>query len=265
MTRTPRLASLLLAALLGLLTVALAAPEKAEAQNIKTKNKKKTKKKRRVKKKKQDPRGTGGFFRWNLGLGGCLDTTTRCSDDVESGFTPIDFTLGGRSENLAIGLHGRYQFLNYSSEFLERNSLDANKTESPAFWDISADLQFFPLTQGHLDPWVGLRLGFMGIYSPQFEKDEEEFDGGFGLGVLGGVDYFLGRNVALGVNAGWHSLYGVEERQSFWTFQGSLVFYWDVGPSSPSRSTPRSQPSTPEPAPVKTPTQPTKPKPRPRY
>ncbi len=268
MTRTPHLASLLIAALLGWVALSLAAPPEVEAQQIKTspKKKKTTKKKRRVK-KKTPPRGTGGYLRWSLGGGGCFDNSSLCTDDIQSSFTPLDLGLGLRLGGFGFGIHGRYQPLAYSSEFIDRNFQSADSAPTPAFWDISADLAFFPLNKGHIDPWIGARFGFMGLHTPEIGQ-EEAF--GFGLGVLGGVDFFLGRNVAVGANLGYHNLFASsedsEESHTFWTAQASLTFYWDLDGGSSSPSRPSSQPSSPapsQPRPVKPP--PKKPKVLPKY
>lgn len=196
---------------------------------------------------KRQPRGTGGYFRYGLGVGGCSDGSSLCPPEVLAGFSPLDIELGYRPGIIAMELAVNLQPLTFEESTGSVGDSDEDGTFDTGMWGIYGGLKIAPQLSGRFDPYLGLRVGYGQFTVPQLPGNKG--DEGLSLGVLGGFDYFLVKGVALGLSTGYYTIEGESERHAIWTARASIVMYFDFlsgssdsKSSSPPKKTPKRTP-----------------------
>lgn len=114
----------------------------------------------------------------------------------------------------------------------------ANLNEQNATWGgLLAGLKLFPSSSGRVDPYVGLRLGFGGLSYDNPPARASDPPAGFMAQLLGGVDFFVSKQVALGGLVEGSRIYGPEDETiDFWGARINLVIYFDWEASSSTRT-----------------------------
>ncbi len=228
-------------------------PEAAHAAPKKVKSSKKKVRKRTKKKRKRTRRSRqlreGLYLRYGLGLGGCLSDGGVCGltqDTTDVGF--LDFALGLRFGVVGLDLNFWHNPLGSSNR----------EGDSQAFGG-GLNLRVQPFTKGAFDPFIGVGIGGVGV--ELHDGNENTAVGGAAPRFVAGLDYFVHRSFALGVEYNQYFLRTEDDGNSnLWTARATFTVYFDLSGSSNSRRKPRNKPR-PKPRPKPKP----KPKPKPRY
>lgn len=192
-------------------------------------------------KPKRQPRGTGGYFRYGLGLGGCTGDSSLCTPEVGVGFAPVDMELGYRPGILAMEVAFNLQSMTYDTGNGTGNGNVGDSNQDGTFdtgmWGIYGGLKLMPQLANRFDPYVGLRVGYAQLTVPQLPGNKG--DEGLSLGLVGGFDYFLTKGFALGLSTGYYTIEAETERHSVVVGRASLILYFDfLSGSSSSKSPP---------------------------
>ena len=185
-------------------------------------------------------RGTGGYFRYGIGVGGCADNSSLCTDEVGVSFSPLDLELGWRPGVIALEIATTLQPFSYEpvqSENLGDSNDDGNF--DTGFFGFYGGLKVAPKLTNRFDPYAGIRVGYGFIGVPH--RLGKRADEGLSLGAVGGFDYFLDKGFALGLQGGYYTVQAEDETHAIWTARASLIVYFDFvgGGSSKKKATPK--------------------------
>ncbi len=246
-------------ALLAAFALFLVLPaQNADAQSRKkgkvVKNQPKKRKRGRIIKKGGTGRN-GLFLRYGLGLGKCSGDERLCPNS-EVGPSWADIEFGYRMNYVAVDLHFTHNFYDWKPD----GALEATEGQ---LIEGGLGLKFFPLRKGQVDPFIGVRVGGMNVV-PDADQENAKNYGGFSIGAVGGVDFFLAKGWAVGINGGYYNLFLTEDSSSTtsgstvaglgpeegtaWTARISTIFYFGTGSgSSSSKKKKRRKKYTPTP------------------